>query len=143
MTTATTGHTFKISVRRLYVGVVTAWLLAVAVLALIGAVYLAQAGQAAQEGATLEKRRLELAALQRANTQLEVDIALAQSPERLAQRATEMGYRPATIDEIDYLPVKQYPTPQPSPTAHPPQGAPRDPFRDWLGRLLGWTSGGP
>ncbi len=113
MTPPTTplGHIFRKPQGQVRPGVLTAWVLAVAVLALIGTVYLAQASQAAEEGARLESLQAQLSELQRSSAQLEADIAEAQRPERLAKRAAELGYRPATIDEIEFVPVQDYPTP--------------------------------
>jgi cell division protein FtsB len=112
-TPPTLSHIFRRPVPQVRISVLTAWLLALAVLAFIGAVYLAQASQAAQEGAGLETLQYRLSDLQRTNAQLEADIAVAQQPGRLAQRAAEMGYRPATIDELEFVPVENYPTPEP------------------------------
>ncbi len=98
-------HAHKRAAGQVHAGVVTAWLLAVAVLTLIGIVYLAQASQAAQEGAELEVMQQRLAGLQRENTQLEVQIAEAEKPDRLAQRAAELGYRPAKIEELEFVTI--------------------------------------
>lgn len=113
-TPPTLSHIFRRPVPQVRLSVLTAWLLALAVLAFIGAVYLAQASQAAQEGADLETLQYRLSDLQRTNAQLEADIAVAQRPERLAQRAAELGYRPATIDELEFVPVENLPTPAPA-----------------------------
>jgi cell division protein FtsB len=110
-TPPTLSHIFRRPVPQVRLSVLTAWLLALAVLAFIGAVYLAQASQAAQEGADLETLQYRLSDLQRTNAQLEADVAMAQQPERLARRAAELGYRPATIDELEFVPVENLPTP--------------------------------
>ncbi len=128
--------------------VVTGWLLALAVLALIGTVYLAQASQAAQEGAELETLSLRLSELQRTNAQLEADIAAGQQPARLAQRAAELGYRPAKIEELEFVLVKNYPTPAPEATApaHSASPADSDPLAAlsaWWTKVMGGTGGGP
>jgi cell division protein FtsB len=146
MSVTGSAHIVRRTVRQLRLGVVTAWLLAVAVLALIGTVYLAQASQAASEGAALETLKQRLAEVQRNNTQLAAAVAAAQSPDRLARRAAELGYRPATADEIEYLPVPGYPTPRPQAPPAPAEPAATISFANWWARLLGWTGltgGGP
>lgn len=138
------AHTFKRARIPVRLDIVTGWLLAVAVLALIGTVYLAQASQAAQEGVQLETLKLELALLQRENTQLEVEIALAQAPARLAERAAQLGYRPATSADLEYVVVRDYPTPVP--TASAPAAvasADEDSLVAWLVSVLGQAGGGP
>lgn len=92
--------------------------LAVIVMLVIGTLYLAQATATATTGRdhqTLEIRRQEL---QQQNAQLEADIAALRSVPSLTQRALDIGFRPATSAEIDYLPVEGLPrvsAPEPEP----------------------------
>jgi hypothetical protein len=82
--------------------------------------------------------------VQRNNTQL----AAVAAPSRPTGgwRAAELGYRPASADEIEYLPVPDYPTPLPQAPPAPAEPAATISFANWWARLLGWTGltgGGP
>lgn len=74
-------------------------------LLVIGGMYLAVSARGARAGRevlALEKRRAEL---QRENAELTSVLAELTTPERMLERALELGYRPARPDEIEYVQV--------------------------------------
>ena len=92
--------------------------LSVIVVLVIGALYLAQATATATAGRDLQALELRRQELEQQNAQIEAKIAALRSVPRLTQRALELGFRPATADEIEYLPVEGLPpaaAPQPEP----------------------------
>ena len=77
----------------------------VVIVVLIGALYLAQASRTAAAGRQLQDLQAQQELLQQQNAQLRAEIAALQSVPRLTSQASAMGYRPATSDDIEYLPV--------------------------------------
>lgn len=80
--------------------------LSIVVLSILGAIYLAvnaKVARAGREVLVLEARRAEL---RRANADLQAELAEITSPERMLERASSLGYRPAEADEIDYVVVE-------------------------------------
>ena len=74
---------------------------------LVGWLYLNQARLTAEINRSIVKARLDLMASQRRITELRIEIAEWQSPERLEERARQLGLGPA--ESINYLPVANFP----------------------------------
>lgn len=92
--------------------------MSVIVVLVIGALYLAQATSTATTGRDLQELETHRQELEQQNSQIEAEIASMRSVPRLTQRALDLGFRPATAEEIEYLPVEGLPpaaTPQPGP----------------------------
>lgn len=98
-------------VQRQYVG---AFLLGVVLLALVSALYLDVTSRAALAGREIQELRGQLAALQRANADLETELANITSSAVMQQRALELGYRPVQPGELDYVFVPGYVAPEPA-----------------------------
>lgn len=93
--------------------------LSVVVVMVIGSLYLAQATATATAGRDLQSLELRRQELEQQNAQIEAEIAAVKSVPDLTERALEMGFRPATNEEIEYLPVEGLPrvvAPTPEPT---------------------------
>jgi hypothetical protein len=121
------------------------------VILLVGGMYLAvssRVASAGQEVLTLDRRRAEL---QRENAELTASLAELTTPQRLMERALEMGFEPAQADEIQYVVVPGYRSPSPfvapNPPAHTTPGegtlspAYTETLGSWLMRWLSWDSG--
>lgn len=99
------------------------WFVILALVALLGAIYLNQASRIASTGRRIQSLQEELDELKRENGELERDIAEAQSLERLQQEAVRLGFVRADPDDMEYVVVSQYPaeaTPQPVVATPPP-----------------------
>ena len=108
---------------------------AVIVLVVIGAFYLAQSARTAAAGRNLQNLEERRQALEQQNAQLRAEIAALQSVPRLTARAEELGFHPAAAGEIEYMPMPDVPlmpavTPTPVPSAAPEPDA--DTLGDWL-----------
>lgn len=97
------------------------WGIFLVLLALLGAIYLAQTSRIATVGRHVQFLQDDLDTLRRKNAELERDIAEAQSLERLQREAARMGFVPADPEAIEYVLVPDYPvaTPSPAPTPTP------------------------
>jgi len=87
----------------------------VIMVAVIGALYLAQASRTAGAGRRLQDLEVQREQLEQQNAQLRAEIAALRSVPRLIGQAQAMGYHQASADEVDYLVVRGVvpPTPQP------------------------------
>ncbi len=94
---------------------VLAVVLAVAV---IGALYLAQASRTAAAGRRLQAMEQQRQALEQENEQLRAEIAALRSVPRLTGQAESLGYHPAGPNEVEYMLVKNVP-PLAAPTPAP------------------------
>ncbi|MGF1507119.1 MAG: hypothetical protein GYB64_06220 [Chloroflexi bacterium] len=94
-------------------------LASVVIVAVIGALYLAQASRTAAAGRTLQELEAYREELELQNAQLRAEIAYLRSVPRLQQEAEAMGFRQARASEVYYMTVDSLPTP-PQPTATPP-----------------------
>lgn len=97
-------------VQRQYVG---AFLLAVIGMAMIAALYLDVTARAAVAGREIQELRFEITTVQRANSDLETDLAKLTSTAEMQRRALELGYRPVKPGELEYVPVPGYVAPEP------------------------------
>lgn len=92
------------------------WAVILLLAAILGAIYLNQASRIATVGRRVQIEQSDLETLKRENNELELQIAEAQSLDKLQQRAVALGFRPAASDEIEYLVIPNYP----AATAEPP-----------------------
>jgi len=98
-------------VQRQYVG---AFLLAVIGAAMIAALYLQVTARAARAGREIQETRSQITAIQRANADLETQLANLTSTAEMERRALEMGYRPVKPGELDYVAVSGFVAPEPA-----------------------------
>lgn len=82
--------------------------LALIVAIIIGALYLAQATTVATTGRQNEDRAVYRDRVLLENEQIRAEIAEMRSMPRLIARAEELGFTPASREEIDYLAVQGY-----------------------------------
>ncbi len=84
------------------------YLLGVAVLlGLMSMIALVQTGVVATKGYAIVALEHERTELLRQNSQLHLDLALAQSLDRIRERAHELGLRPVTVDQVIYLTIEE------------------------------------
>ncbi|HLA08696.1 MAG TPA: hypothetical protein VJ022_14730 [Anaerolineales bacterium] len=98
-------------VQRQWVG---AFLLAVIGMAMIAALYLDVTASAAVAGREIQEMRIEITTIQRANADLETQLADLTSTIVMEQRALELGYRPVKPGELDYIAVPGFVAPEPA-----------------------------
>ena len=116
---------------------VAAWSVTLLIIAVIGGLYLAVASRAGTAGRDLQRYEAEKAELTQANDELRAKLAELRSITRLANRARELGFAPAQPDQVEYVPVKNYPvTVQAPPAAPPAPAAATASVGDWLARTL-------
>ncbi|MFZ5880433.1 MAG: hypothetical protein ACOY0R_13770 [Chloroflexota bacterium] len=93
-------------------GLVT-FLLAVIALAMVAALYLDVTAQAAITGRRIQDMTYQMSIIQQSNGDLETRLADLTSASVMEQRAFDLGYRPVTVDGIEYLAVPGYVPSQP------------------------------
>jgi hypothetical protein len=98
-------------VQRQYVG---AFLLAVIGISMIAALYLQVTAGAARAGREIQEMRFEITTIQRANADLETQLANLTSTTEMERRALELGFRPITPGELDYVAVPGFVAPEPA-----------------------------
>lgn len=98
-------------VQRQWVG---AFLLAVIGMAMIAALYLDVTARAAVAGREIQELRFETATMQRANADLETQLANTTSTAEMERRALELGYRPVKPGELEYIAVPGFVAPEPA-----------------------------
>ena len=98
-------------VQRQYVG---AFLLAVIGISMIAALYLQVTAGAARAGREIQEMRFEITAVQRANADLETQLANLTSTTEMERRALELGFRPVKPGELDYVAVPGFVAPEPA-----------------------------
>lgn len=89
--------------------VVLGWLVVLSLIALLGAIYLFQTSHIASTGRMVQDLQFELDDVKRINSELERDIAEAQSLKRLQKEAQKYGFIKASPQNVDYLIVTEYP----------------------------------
>jgi len=119
------------------------WGVVVALAALVGVLYLTLGSEAVISGYNMQRMTWELKLLQQENTKLEAQIAKYQSVNALQSRAQELGFIPADPEDIEYMPVNEYPPVPEEPVIVHPQIAPQESEGSWWDNLLrgftGWT----
>jgi cell division protein FtsL len=96
--------------------VVAVLILLAVVILIIGGLYLAQAAQDITNKNDIRQLQATKVALDRNNELLKAEIAELQRVDNLATRAYELGYRPAGVDNIQWIVVDGYVYDQPVPT---------------------------
>lgn len=95
----------------------------------VGGMYLAVSAKAADVGRdvlTLENRREDLL---QTNAELTAKLAQLTAPEKMLARASELGFRPAGPNDVEFVPVEGF---QPN----PPFLAPRPPASGEIGSTM-------
>jgi cell division protein FtsL len=102
------------------------WLVILVLVALLGAIYLFQTSRTASVGRRIQNLQIDLDKVKRENSELELNIAEAQSLERLQAEAERLGFVRAQPEDIEYLVVPDYPqlvnqanSPEREPAARP------------------------
>ncbi len=85
------------------------WAIVLVLAALLGTIYLRQASQIAAVGRRIQALQFELENIKRESTEIEQQIAKAQSLERLQAEAIRLGFAQADPDDIEYIIVPDYP----------------------------------
>ena len=85
------------------------WAIVLVLAALLGTIYLRQASQIAAVGRRVQALQIELENVKRESTDIERQIAEAQSLERLQAEAIRLGFTVADPDDIEYIIVPDYP----------------------------------
>ena len=98
-------------VQRQWVG---AFLLAVIGMAMVAAIYLDVTARAAMAGREIQELRFDITTVQRANADLETQLANMTSTTEMERRALELGYRPVKPGELDYVAVPGFVSPEPA-----------------------------
>lgn len=101
-------------------GTVRALALLVGLVALLGMIYLGQSSQATVTGQHVLELQDRLERTRRENAQIEYEIATLSTPDKIAERARRLGFRPATLAQTVYIVVKNYPS-APQPTSIAPE----------------------
>ncbi len=83
-------------------------ILGVAILLVLGSVYLSQVASFAITNRTIEDLIVRRDELKYTNEQIIAEIARFRTVPRLTLRAQDIGFRPATNDEIDYVVIEGY-----------------------------------
>ncbi len=106
-------HAFKQTQLRTRVRLTSGSVLLIVVLMILGGMYLAIGANVAGAGRQvmlLETRRAEL---QRSNAEFTAKLADETTIDKLWERASALGFRPATPDDIEYLVIDGYIPPAP------------------------------
>ncbi|MCQ3937891.1 MAG: hypothetical protein DPW18_12695 [Chloroflexi bacterium] len=106
-------HAYRIApwrVQRQWIGNA---LLAVVVLAMAAALYLNVTSRTAIAGREIQDLTTAIALSQQVSSDLQTQLAALTSATAMEFRAREMGFRPIEPDEVEYLVVPGYVTPQP------------------------------
>ena len=98
-------------IQRQWIG---AFLLTLIGAAMIAALYLDVTARAAVAGRGIQELRFEIAAIQRADADLETQLGNLTSTAEMQRRALELGYRPVKPGELDYVPVAGFVVPEPA-----------------------------
>ena len=98
-------------VQRQYVG---AFLLMIIAASMIAALYLQVTAGAVRAGREIQEMRFEITAVQRANADLETQLANLTSTTEMERRALELGFRPVKPGELDYVAVPGFVAPEPA-----------------------------
>jgi cell division protein FtsL len=85
------------------------WSLLVATIVLFGAVYMGQSSQAAMTGQRVLEKQDKLTRLEQENVQMQADIAVMLSPDRIEKRARAIGLHLANPDQIKYIGIRDFP----------------------------------
>jgi hypothetical protein len=101
-------HAYKIApwrIQRQWMGSV---LLAVVVFAMVSTIYLDVTSQAAIAGREIQDLTASISVNQQLSADLQTNLASLTSARMMEQRALELGFRPMTSEEMEYLVVPGY-----------------------------------
>jgi cell division protein FtsL len=87
--------------------------LLVALLVLLGIVYVGHASRTTLTGQHVYDSQMELDRINHEIVQLEYDIAVLTAPSRITEIALKMGLRPPSLAQIKYMVIKNYPASTP------------------------------
>ncbi len=88
---------------------VLTWGVILALAAMVGGIYLFQTSSIATVGRQVQILRNDLEEVKRFNSELERDIAEAQSLDRLQEEALRLGYIRAQPTDVEYMVIPNYP----------------------------------
>lgn len=118
----------------------------------VGAMYLAVSAKAAEAGRRVLNLERERQDLLEANAELRAKLAEQMAPTRMLALASELGFRPARPEDIEFLSVEGYYTQGPFVAPKPPASgqigettlspAYTETLGDWFARVLG-SEGSP
>jgi hypothetical protein len=121
-------------------------------LLIVGGMYLAVNAQRAQAGREVLVLQGQQAELSRQNAELSATYAELTTPDRMFERALELGYKPGDPQEVEYILIEDYTGPSPFVAPKPPASMdigdvmPSPAYSETLGqrflRWLGWQEGG-
>ncbi|MEN8097662.1 MAG: hypothetical protein ABFQ89_01175 [Chloroflexota bacterium] len=103
-------HGFRLATSVFQTQAALGWGVIVALVALVGVIYLTIGSDTIISGYRIQQLTWELKELQVQNTILEAKIAERQSIDRLRTRALELGFVSAQPENIEYLLVSNYPS---------------------------------
>jgi len=136
---------FKLTPWRSHLRITSRTVLTAIVLLIIGGLYLAVNARVARSGRSVLVMQSERAALQRQIAELTATFAELTTPERMLERALELGFRPAELGDIEYVVVAGYVPADPFVAPKPPNStterdgglspAYTETLGDWLSRL--------
>ncbi|MGE5463263.1 MAG: hypothetical protein ACM3PS_07905 [Syntrophothermus sp.] len=107
-------HAYKQAPWRIQRQWVGAFLLVVIGIAMIAALFLDVTARAAVAGREIQELRFEIISIQRANADLETQLAKSTSSAEMERRARALGYRPVLPGELDYVAVPGFVAPEPA-----------------------------
>ncbi|MFA9406089.1 MAG: hypothetical protein ACERKX_09770 [Anaerolineales bacterium] len=116
----------------------------------VGGMYLAVNSRLAKTGQRVLILQNEIAELQRRNAELTATLASLTTPDLMWERALELGFHPATKEEVEYIIIENYIPPETFVAPLPPSSgethrsglspAYTETLGDWLSRWLGLGS---
>ena len=130
---------------------VSIFLLIVLGFGMIATLYLMVTSQAAIVGREIQDLRLEIVEIEHANADLQTELARLTSTGEVERRAYALGFRPVEPEEVEYLYVPGYVSPQGAMLATAPELQPSSPsipseytqsLLDWLDERLQTPGGG-
>jgi hypothetical protein len=107
--TAQILRAFRLAPWRKQMQAVAVWSITLLVVAVLGGLYLAVASHAGTAGRDLQQFEARQVELIQANNELRAQLAELRSVTRLNNRARELGYLPATPEQIEFIAVNSYP----------------------------------
>lgn len=122
-------------------------------LLIVGGLYLAVNARVARLGREVLDLQIGKAELERQNAELRSRLAELTMPDKMMERALELGFRPAQMGDIQYVVVEGYVEPEPFVAPEPPDSliereaslspAYTETLGDWVSRLVRSGSGSP
>ena len=133
-------HAYRIAPWRIQRQWIVYFLLAVVSLAMVAALYLDVTAQAAIAGREIQDLTYQMSVTQQTSADLQTQLAALTSASVMEQRATDLGYHPVEVDQVEYLVVPGYTAHKPDILAAMPQpglSAPSIP-PEYTQSLLDW-----